>query len=376
MNAPDDPAARGAAATWPEIQQQPDAWRDVARAVRAESAQVRAFLDPLLAQPELRVVLTGAGTSAFAGQVLAPALARELGRRVDAVATTDIVASPRETFAEDVPTLLVSFARSGDSPESSAATALATQCLTSVAHLVLTCNPDGRLALEHADAPASLVLLTPVGTNDRGFAMTSSFTSMLLLAWLVLTGTDDADALAGRLSAAAEAVLAGAGRAEVLAARDYDRVVYLGSGALAGLAREAALKLLELTAGGVVSYFDTALGFRHGPKAVLRAGTLAVVFRSNDPYTGRYDDDIAAELRRALGAEDVLVLTTERDDDGWTVEGLAGVDDALLALPYVVVAQLLALQFSLRLGRTPDNPFPDGEVNRVVQGVTVHPLPA
>ncbi|SDS30352.1 tagatose-6-phosphate ketose/aldose isomerase [Friedmanniella luteola] len=376
MSAPEDLAARGAAATWPEIQQQPEAWRDVARIARAESARVRAFLDPLLAQPGLRVVLTGAGTSAFAGEVLAPALARRLGRRVDAVATTDIVASPRETFAEDVPTLLVSFARSGDSPESATATALAGQCLSSVAHLVLTCNPDGRLALEHAGAPGSLVLLTPAGTNDRGFAMTSSFTSMLLLAWLVLTGADDADVLAGRLAGAAETVLAGADRAEAIAARGYDRVVYLGSGALGGLAREAALKLLELTAGGVVSYFDTALGFRHGPKAVLRAGTLAVVFRSNDPYTGRYDDDIAAELRRALGPEDVLVLTTGGGDDGWTVDGLADVDDVLLALPYVVVAQLLALRFSLRLGRTPDNPFPDGEVNRVVQGVTVHPLPA
>jgi tagatose-6-phosphate ketose/aldose isomerase len=377
----DELAARGAAATWLEIRQQPEVWREVARIVDRQSAQLRAFLDPLLALPDLRIVLTGAGTSAFAGEVLAPALARVLHRRVDAVATTDIVASPREVFAEDVPTLLVSFGRSGDSPESVAATQLASQCLRSVSQLVLTCNPDGRLATDHADAASSLVLLMPAAANDRGFAMTSSFTSMLLAAWLVLVPVPDAAALAEQAAGAAEGVLAEAAVAEELAARGYDRVVYLGSGALAGLARESALKLLELTAGGVVSYFDTALGFRHGPKSVVRKGTLVVVYESNDPYTRHYDADMAQELRQGLGAENVLVVSG-RDQGapsgvgGWQVAGVADADDVVLALPFVVIAQLVALRFSLQLGRTPDNPFPDGEVNRVVQGVTVHPLPA
>ena len=374
-----DPAALGAGATWPEIVQQPDVWREVARLVQEQQPRLRAFLDPLLALPDLRVVLTGAGTSAFAGEVLAPALSRVLRRRVDAVATTDIVSSPREVFAEDVPTLLVSFARSGDSPESVAATELAGQCLRSVAQLVISCNPQGRLALDHAAAPASLVLLMPAAANDRGFAMTSSFTSMLLAAWLVLAPPEDGLGLADRVAAAAEAVVARTSAAAELADRGYERVVYLGSGALAGLARESALKLLELTAGGVVSYFDTALGFRHGPKSVLRDRTLAVVYLSNDPYTRRYDQDIAAELREALGAEHVLVVSARADGappGAWQVEGLADVPDVVLALPFVVVAQLVALHFSLRLGRTPDNPFPGGEVNRVVRGVTVHPLPS
>jgi tagatose-6-phosphate ketose/aldose isomerase len=225
------------------------------------------------------------------------------------------------------------------------------------------------------------VLLMPAAANDRGFAMTSSFTSMLLAAWLVLAPPADAAAVTGRVATAAERVLAAAGAAEELVARGYDRVVYLGSGALAGLARESALKLLELTAGGVVSYHDTALGFRHGPKSVLREGTLVVVFLSNDPYTRRYDEDMAEELRRGLGHENVLVVTgrdggAAEQEGAWRVDGLDDLDDVLLALPFVVIAQLVALRFSLALGRTPDNPFPDGEVNRVVQGVTVHPLPA
>jgi tagatose-6-phosphate ketose/aldose isomerase len=372
---------RGAAATYGEIMQQPAVWREVARMLAGRSAEVAAFLDPLLARPELRIVLTGAGTSAFAGEVLRPALARSLARRVDAVATTDIVSNPREVFAEDVPTLLVSFARSGDSPESVAATQLAQQCLGSVHQLVLTCNPDGRLATEHAESSSSLVLLMPPRSNDRGFAMTSSFTSMLLTAWLVLSPAAENGDLAERLATAAEQVLAEAELLTGLATRGYDRVVYLGSGPLGGLARESALKLLELTAGEVVSYYDTALGFRHGPKAVLRERTLVVVYLSNDPYTRRYDEDIAEELRAAIGAANVLVLAardggSSAEGDTWRIDGLDDVSDAALALPLAVIAQVLALRFSLELGRTPDNPFPDGEVNRVVRGVAVYPLPA
>ncbi|MGI4896463.1 MAG: SIS domain-containing protein [Janthinobacterium lividum] len=378
-----DIAARGGSATATEISQQPEVWCDVAEVVRHREQEVRSFLDPLLAHPGSRIVLSGAGTSAFVGAVLAPALARALGRRVDAVATTDVVSNPREVFAEDVPTLFVSCARSGDSPESVAATVIASTCLTSVHHLVVTCNPDGRLALDHAGSASSLVLLMPAATDDKGFAMTSSFTSMLLATWLVLapsagdTPSTDGD-LVKRLAGAGEQVLRSGDELAEIAARGYDRVVYLGSGVLGGLARESALKLLELTAGSIVSFFDTALGFRHGPKAVLREGTLAVVFLSNDPYTRRYDEDIAAELRASLGAGNVLVVAASGPvpgaGEGWRVEGLEEVGDALLALPFVMVAQLLALRFSLATGRTPDNPFPDGEVNRVVQGVRVHPL--
>jgi tagatose-6-phosphate ketose/aldose isomerase len=361
--------------TYQEVLQQPAVWREVAAMLAAEAPQIDKFLEPVLAQPDLRIVLTGAGTSAFAGQILAPALTRQLHRRVEAIATTDIVSNPQEIFAEDVPTLLVSFARSGDSPESVAATELAAGCLRSVYQLVITCNADGQLARTHTDDRSALVLLMPPATNDRGFAMTSSFTSMLLTAWLVLAPEQDLR-LADQLAAAAEQVLARADELAQYAGRRYERIVYLGSGPLAGLARESALKLLELTAGMIVSYFDTPLGFRHGPKAVLEESTLAVVYLSNDPYTRQYDQDIATELRAAIGADNVLVVDAQSDeqDSILQIAGAADVNDAPLALPYVVIAQLLALRFSVALGRTPDNPFPDGEVNRVVQGVTIHPL--
>jgi tagatose-6-phosphate ketose/aldose isomerase len=361
--------------TYQEVHQQPAVWREAAAMLAAQAAEIDKFLQPVLAPPDLRIVLTGAGTSAFAGQILAPALTRQLRRRVEAIATTDIVSNPQEIFAEDVPTLLVSFARSGDSPESVAATELAARCLRSVHQLVITCNADGQLARTHTGDPSALVLLMPPATNDRGFAMTSSFTSMLLTAWLVLAPGQDLQ-LADQLAAAAERVLARADDLTQYDTQRYERIVYLGSGPLGGLARESALKLLELTAGMIISYFDTPLGFRHGPKAVLEGRTLAVVYLSNDPYTRQYDQDIATELRAAIGPDNVLVVDAQPGDGDsiLQIEGAGDVNDAPLALPYVVIAQLLALRFSVALGRTPDNPFPDGEVNRVVEGVTIHPL--
>jgi tagatose-6-phosphate ketose/aldose isomerase len=154
--------------------------------------------------------------------------------------------------------------------------------------------------------------------------------------------------------------------------------VYLGSGPLVGLARESALKLLELTAGEVVTYFDSPLGFRHGPKSVLDTDTLAVIYVSGDPYTRRYDLDMVAEIRAQLGPDSVAVISTEPIPDALgqavVLPGLVGLDDSSVALAYLVFAQYLALFTSLEYGKTPDNPFPSGEVSRVVQGVTIYPM--
>jgi len=364
-------------ATAAEIRQQPQLWKLVAAEAELRRSSMDAFLRPLLSEQRARVILTGAGTSAFAGQVLAPALTGRLRRRVDAVATTDIVTSPREVLGEDVPTLLVSLARSGDSPESTATTAFADELLSDVRHVVITCNRHGQLAKAHSERADSLVLFMPAAANDRGFAMTSSFTSMLLAAQLALDPDSSGGRYVDQLGAAASQLLTErTGQLAGLAGRRYRRVVYLGSGALTGLAREAALKLLELTAGQVISYWDSPLGFRHGPKAVLEQGTLCFVFVSTDPYSRRYDQDIADELRRALGDEHVVEVSAQAADDrsAWYIGDLGHVPDPLVALPYAVVAQQFALLASLELGLTPDNPFPSGELSRVVRGVGIYPL--
>jgi tagatose-6-phosphate ketose/aldose isomerase len=356
-----------------EITQQPQVWRQVSD----RAAAARDLTDSLVARRGVRVLLTGAGTSAFAGQVLAPGLRRGLRRRIEAVPTTDIVANPVETLGEDLPTLLVSFARSGDSPESVAAAQLADQLLSDVHHLVLTCNPDGQLAQRYSGDERARVVLMPEEANDKGFAMTSSFTGMTLAALLALDPSVE-PTLAGRLSEIADRVFPSWDeQARDLVERGYQRLVYLGSGALKGLAHESALKALELTAGQMVAMGDSPLAFRHGPKSVLNDSTLVVMYLSNDLHTRAYDLDVFHELRRSRGDEHVLAVTADHGDEvsahsSWVLPDAADLPDAALALPAVLCAQLLALHSSLALGLSVDNPFPSGEVNRVVQGVRIH----
>lgn len=369
---------RGADDTIAEIAQQPELWRQVAATVALRRVQ-DVELAELLKRDDLRIVLTGAGTSAYAGGVLAPALRRSRGHRVEAIPTTDIVSDPYGCLADDVPTLLVSFARSGDSPESVAATELADRTLTECHHLILTCNEDGRLARNHVYRPTSHVLLMPRAANDRGFAMTSSFTCMVIAARLLIGAPVASDAVA-RIADSVELGLAEQVRAAAgVAAGKSERIAYLGSGSLAALAREAALKVLELTAGRVAAIAETSMGFRHGPKAFLDESTLSVVFCSNDPYTRRYDLDILTELATAQPVGAVIAISAATEDlpagvVAWPLRGLDDLEDALLAPAAVIAAQLLALQCSLAAGIGSDDPFPSDAVNRVVQGVTVHPL--
>src|SRR6195952_3280394 len=189
------PVQEDGGATILEIGQQPDAWREVAG---GSSERAAGFLRELVEKPDLRVILSGAGSSAFAGEIAAPALRRHLGRRVEAIATTDIVASPLDHLERHTPTLLVSFGRSGNSPESLATTALADELVDDVRHLVLTCDRNGELGRAHQGRADSLVVYMPERTNDVGFAMTSSLTSMLLTCLLLLgpADTGDADSLA------------------------------------------------------------------------------------------------------------------------------------------------------------------------------------
>ena len=369
----DVPAQEDGGATILEIGQQPDAWREVAG--RAD-AQAAGFLREIAGRPDLRVILAGAGSSAFAGEIAAPALRRHLGRRVEAIATTSIVASPLDYLERNTPTLVVSFGRSGNSPESLATTALADELVDDVWHLIFTCDRDGELGRAHSGRANSLVVYMPERTNDSGFAMTSSLTSMLLSCLMMLGPAEREDAEA--LARAAEHVVGLRPDIRALAQTKKQRFVYLGSGPLEGLARESALKLLELTAGEVVTYFDSPLGFRHGPKSVLDGDTLVVVYVSTDPYTRRYDLDIIAEIRGQLGEDAVTVIGTEpipaELGPAVVIPGLEGIDDSLVALVYLVYAQYLALFTSLECAKTPDNPFPSGEVSRVVQGVTIYPM--
>ncbi|WP_303846388.1 SIS domain-containing protein [Aeromonas sobria] len=368
-------------ATAREIEQQPATWRETLAMVEECRNALDRFLAPLLSHGNLRVILTGAGTSAFAGRALAPYLSGHLKARFEAIASTDIVTDPAEYLAEDCPTLLISFARSGNSPESVAAVELASQLLGNCHHLVLTCNGEGALYRRCQQDARSLALLMPPQTNDRGFAMTSSLTSMMLSCLAVFLPSQFNQQVCAPLAGVSEAILEQVvQRVPAWNEPLPQRVIYLGSGSLQGVAQESALKLLELTGGRLVAMFDSPTGFRHGPKSIVNAQTLIVQLISNDPYTRQYDLDLLRELRADGQAARVVAIADQHDPHIEQGEHIylphtLHCDDAQLAFGYLLYTQFYAFHTSLSLGISPDNPCPTGQVNRVVQGVNIYPFP-
>ena len=369
-----------------EIIQQPDTWRESVKNLIKNKIEIKSFIDSFLSKKEFRIILTGAGTSAFAGEVCEPYLTSLLNKRVEAIATTDLVASPKSYFIKDIPILLVSFARSGNSPESVHAVNLATQLVDDLYQVVITCNENGKLAKNTVNDEKSLLLLMPPQTNDLGFAMTSSFTTMVLNAMAVFNinnienFSSDVDKLSNSVNDFIENNIE---KVTSLSNEDFERIVYLGSSTSKGIARESALKVLELTAGKVNASYDTPLGFRHGPKSVVDDETVSVIYISNDEYTRKYDLDLAKEMLAHKKNDKVVIVGDNIEEDilnkadyvfnveniNYTVE-----NEVLLPLQQIIFGQMLSFLKSVNLGITPDNPCPTGEVNRVVQGVILHEL--
>lgn len=380
IQSPDYLARHGATWTVREIFQQPDMLLETQAIVDKKRAELDAFLAPYVSNPQARIILTGAGTSAFIGEALAPMLTAKLGRNIEAIATTDLLASPLSYLDPAAPTLLVSYGRSGNSPESSGAIAVANQFVPGCHHLLVTCNVDGAMhAIGEASSNAH-VLLLPEATHDRSFAMTSSFTSMMFATTAAFAPSFKAPTTAPKdVASGMSYMLDFEPKAHEIAARQYNRFVYLGSHGFAGLAQEAALKMLELTDGDTIATFDSTLGFRHGPKTIVTDQTMIVIFVSNDEYTRQYDLDLARELVADGRCGDLLVIAGRAcpgipDEKVLYVPNSEHLDDLSLIYPYIVPAQLIGLHQSLESGHSPDQPNATGTVNRVVQGVRIHPI--
>jgi tagatose-6-phosphate ketose/aldose isomerase len=352
----------GAQITTAEIAQQPELWRDTLNIYRENKEAIEAFLAEARAMGEgrLSVVFTGAGTSDYVGDTCAPYL-RHAGNTdlydFKPIATTDIVSAPRDFLRAEDPTLVVSFARSGNSPESLAAVAVAKELVHNVKFLNITCAPEGKLAVESADDPNALTLLIP-RANDKGFAMTGSYTCMTLLSTLIFdTASDEQKAeWVETIAKMGEEVIARESEVADYLAGDFNRVTYLGSGSFGGLAQESQLKILELAHGLVATSYDTSMGYRHGPKSFVDDKTLVFVFVNNDAYTRQYDIDILNEIGGDKIAQHTVAVqqdgATVYEGESFTFKGYEALPEGYLALPFVMFAQAISLLNSVRVGNT------------------------
>jgi fructoselysine-6-P-deglycase FrlB-like protein len=360
--------------TYREAMAQPDLWRSWGPALRREAEEISHWVRSSAYD---EIWFCGAGTSAFIGETLATWLNRGQRRaKYRAIPTTSLVSCPQDYIPASARLLVVSFGRSGDSPETIGALDLLDAHAPSADRLNFTCNAEGALVARSARGPGQQrTVLLPPESNDQGFAMTSSYSTMLLSALACLDERRPSD-LAGavdRLAAAAVDVLAQALRlAGGVGAAPPSRAVFLGSGVLLGSARESALKVLELSAGRIPTSWDSALGFRHGPKAVVERSTRIHVLVSNDPYTRRYDMDAANEIRVQFGADAVVVFGSEAREVDFHVPFVD--DEAWTSVLFVLAAQIQAVVWSDALRMNVDNPFSESTLTRVVKGVPLYPF--
>ena len=377
----------GAQITTAEIKQQPELWRDTFNIYQSNKEAIEQFLAEareMANGQRVSVVFTGAGTSDYVGDTCAPYL-RHVGNTdvfdFKPIATTDIVSDPAGFLRAEDPTILVSFARSGNSPESLAAVEIAGKFVKNIKFLNITCAPEGKLAVESADDPRALTLLIP-RANDKGFAMTGSYSCMTLLSTLIFDASSDEQKKAWIEQAAlmGEEVVSREAEIADFLSGDFNRVTYLGSGSFVGLAQEAQLKILELAHGLVATSWDSCMGYRHGPKSFVDDKTLVFVFMNNNEYTRQYDLDILNEIDGdGIAAKTIAVQqdgATSFEHTAFTFAGRDALPEGYLALPFVMVAQVISLLNSVRVNNTPDTPSPSGTVNRVVKGVTIHPFEA
>lgn len=358
--------------TYTEILNQADTWLEVYNLYEKRKNDIENFLKKV--GKDCKVIFTGAGTSEYVGNIALDYLKTHGEFEFESVATTDLVSAPYLHFEKNQKTLLVSFARSGNSPESLAAVKLGKQIVDDFYNLPITCAKEGKLAQALKDDENSYVFLEPEITNDKGFAMTNSFSSMLLATLLIFdTKTQNKKEIVEKISKLGKEIYNNLEEIENLVNFDFNRVVYLGSGPLGKLTKEARLKILELTAGEVATIWESSMGFRHGPKSFVDENTLVISFVSSNPYTRLYDLDILDEIANDKIAKKIIGISNSKlDRDYELIFEEEGLDDVYLSLAYIIVAQIIALVTSLRVGNTPDNPSRTHTVNRVVKGVTIH----
>ncbi|MBS4803335.1 MAG: SIS domain-containing protein [Clostridium sp.] len=370
--------------TLKEIYQQPTTWIKTLAQIKESKKSLQDFINQVICCDDFDVIFTGAGTSEFVGNSLYTYLNKKLNFKVKSYGTTDIVASPESYISRNKPTLLISFGRSGNSPESIGAVEAASAVSNNLYNLFITCNKNGALSKMAEELNNCYAINLTDETHDQSFAMTSSFSNMYLAAYLCfnLDKLDEKSTVINNISSATQAFLDKGFEiaSNIVDEFAFDRIVYLGSNVLKGVSQESSLKMLELTAGKTVSVFDTPLGFRHGPKSIIDDSTLTVVYVSDDEYTYKYEFDLIKEISSQRKNNKLVIISNKPYDEMKSLADYTyaydikhNLNNAELGLAYITFAQTLSVLKSLSLGLTPDNPCPSGEVNRVVKGVTLYP---
>jgi tagatose-6-phosphate ketose/aldose isomerase len=368
--------ARGLLYTPAEIAQQPATWLTTHRLFEEFRPELANFLRQAHRERWI-IYLVGAGTSDYIGHSIANLLRKHWGCEVSAIASTDLLTNRDDLVIPDRDYLWISFSRSGDSPEGVAVLEQALASSPKVRHLIVSCNKSGRMVELAQQSKECFAMLLDDAVNDRGLAMTSSFTNMVVFGQELAHLWDDKrfDETLERMTLAAEYVLhEGAHLAHSLAQHGYRRACFVGTGALGATARESALKILELTSGEIQTMHETTLGLRHGPMSSLNMETLFTGFVSTDDRRRRYDVDLMNEIRAKRVVRTIVAIgvTGAASDYSLHCDAFDDLEDAYRPAVDVIFSQMLGLFASVELGLKPDSPSPNGLISRVVEKFAIY----
>ncbi len=378
---------RGLEHTPREIWQQPDTWSQTYQ----RCLERRSELNDALRRAGIgrgntsspTVYLVGAGTSDYTGRALAPLLRRRWACDVWPIPSTTLLTEFEEFHRPGREYLWISFSRSGQSPEGVALLEQALDRNRSIRHLVITCNQQGAMAqlcALHPDRAVALVLDDVV--NDRGLAMTSSFSNMVLAGQCVgnLEEFEQFGNIVEQMGETGRQFLPNAAEAaEAITLLGCTRTCFVGAGVLRAVADESALKVVELSAGKVTTMAETPLGLRHGPMSSVDSNTLFVAFLSSEKQRRGYELDLLREIDRKHLGRVRAVVTARGDADvssladySLSLNCAADFPDYYRPMLDVMLGQLLGLFASMRCGLKPDQPSPAGTITRVVAPIKLY----
>lgn len=376
---------RGLVFTPGEIAHQPDTWGKTFELFRSQRESIQNFLTSAgvndVNGPQVIVYLVGAGTSDYTGRAISYLLRKSWQCEVIAAPSTDLLTQMDTLVLPGRKYLWISFSRSGDSSEGVAVLEKARERYPEIHHMVISCNPNGRMLKDSAAAPKTLGICMIDEANDRGLAMTSSFSNMVIFGQCLahIKDIDAYEPVLRKLVAAGKSLLPRAADcAASVAKQGYTKACFVGSGALREVARESALKVLEMTAGKTLTMTESALGLRHGPMAALDDQSLFVCFLSSDKRAQGYERDLLREIgakkiaRRRIAVGGAELTTDSFAEDYLAPAGAAGIADEYRPPVDVVFGQLLGLFSSIQWKLMPDSPSPDGVITRVVEKVNIY----
>ena len=388
LDLPDpEKAERGLEHTPREIWQQPGTWSKTYERCR----ELQTGLNEVLRDSGIgrgstaspTVYLVGAGTSDYTGRALATLLRHNWGCDVWPVPSTTLLTDFDDFHLAGRDYLWISFSRSGDSPEGVALLERALDQKRGIRHIVITCNQQGQMAQICARNPGrALAVILDEVVNDRGLAMTSSFSNMVLAGQCVanLRSFPEFGARVAQLVEAGRKFLPiAAEAAAAITLLGCTRACFVGSGALRAVADESSLKVVELSAGKVTTLAETPLGLRHGPLSSVDSQTVFTAFLSSEPRRRGYEVDLLREIDRKRLGRVRAVITTQGFDDVSSLadyvlplECASDFPDHYRPALVVILGQLIGLFASMRCGLKPDQPSPDGTITRVVSPIKLY----